>query len=395
MLLASLDGAPRPAAVLPKLVDGVLSEDQWALVQEMKLVAAPPADPTNAFGDLPAAAALGKVLFADAELSPSKGVACATCHLADKGFSDGAAQSTGLARTDRNSPSVALAAHARWQFWDGRADTLWAQALGPFEDAKEMGSSRLFVAQQIATRHASAYDAVFGAAYPRPDLSAAPASGKPGDPGYDALPAATKDAVTRVFVNVGKAIAAFERSLRVKPNALDAYASGDMAALTPDQKRGLRTFFKVGCVQCHFGPRLTNDAFHVIRFPTGRQDGAPDRGRIDVLATLAGREFVATSSFSDAPSAAKPLLFDPAASPAMLGAFKTPTLRGLPATGPYGHGGTLPTLAEVARRYGERGLPHTDPAAIGTTEQWVARFDPGAQEELVPFLEVLSADVEP
>ena len=392
--LSQLDGGPRLDTIAPVLQDELFSADQWDLIRGMKLVAAPPADPTNAYGDLPAAAALGKKLFFDVALTPSGKVSCATCHAQAKAFTDGAAQSTGLEKVNRNAPPVALAAHARWQFWDGRADTLWAQALGPFEDGKEMGSSRLFIAKQIAARYAAEYDAVFGATHPRPDLSALPDSGKPGDAAFDGLPKETRDAVTRVYVNVGKAVAAFERSLRVKPNALDRYADGDLTALTAEQKKGLLTYFRVGCAQCHFGPRLTNDAFHVIRFPTGRQDGTADKGRLDVLAGLAQREFVATSTWSDAPQAAKALVFDPAAMPSMLGAFKTPTLRGLPQTAPYGHGGTLAELLDVARHYGQRGLEPTSPLAAGVTEEWVGNFDHGAQRELVPFLEVLQGEVE-
>src|SRR6185503_10236923 len=107
---------------------------------------------------------------------------------------------------NRNSPAIALSAHSRWQFWDGRADTLWMQALGPFEDAKEFGGSRLFVAQQIVKRYSTQYDEVFGTKYPLPDLTTFPQDGKPGDAAYDALSPAEQDDVTRVFVNVGKAI---------------------------------------------------------------------------------------------------------------------------------------------------------------------------------------------
>ncbi len=391
--LAQLDKAERLAPIEPRVEDGLFTEEQWDMIRAMKLVAEPPPDPTNAYGDLPAAAALGKKLFSDTALSPAGTVSCATCHLEAQGFADGVATSTGIAKVDRNAPSIALAAHARWQFWDGRADTLWAQALGPFEDGKEMGSSRLFVAKQIASRYAAEYDAVFSAT-PRPDLSAAPAGGKPGDAAYDALPTETKDAVTRVFVNVGKAIAAFERSLRVRPNALDRYAGGDLTALTPDQKKGLSVFFRVGCAQCHFGPRLTNDAFHALRFETGRQDRLADDGRSAVLAGLATREFVASSMWSDATSSARPLLFDPAAMPGMTGAFKTPTLRGLPKTGPYGHGGTLTTLLDVTRHYGQRGLDDANPTASGKTEEWIGMFDHGGQHDLVPFLEVLEAETD-
>ena len=96
------------------------------------------------------------------------------------------------------------------------------------------------------------------------------------DAAYDALSDADKDKVTRIYVNVGKSIAAFERAIRVKPNQLDAYAGGDLAALDADEKKSLHAFMANGCIQCHWGPRLTDDAFHVLRFPTGRQDGAAD-----------------------------------------------------------------------------------------------------------------------
>ena len=78
----------------------------------------------------------------------------------------------------------------------------------------------------------------------------------------------------------------------------------------------------------------------------------------------------------------------------MLGAFKTPTLRGIVGSAPYSHGGTLKTLLEVAEHYGERGVDHADPSAIGTTEQWVPSFDTTVQGELPAFLEVLTGEVE-
>jgi cytochrome c peroxidase len=390
--LADLDKVPRPAPVTPPLVDEHFTENEIDLIRGMKLGnLAPPPDPTNEYGDAPAAVALGKALFNDAALSPSGNVSCATCHDPGQALADGVPQSTGVAKVDRNSPAIALSAHGRWQFWDGRADTLWMQALGPFEDAKEFGGSRLFVAQQIVQRYATEYGAVFGAKYPLPDLGSLPASGKPGDPAYDALSADDKEKVTRIFVNVGKAIAAFERAMRVKPNALDRYADGDVTALTADQKHALRLFLRNGCVQCHWGPRLTDDAFHVLRFPTGRQDKKADPGREEGLVKLSASEFLASSKWSDAPSAAKTFVVD---APTMLGAFKTPTLRGLPTSAPYGHGGTLQTLFDVAKHYGARGLEHADPQAVGTTEQWAPNFDTGIVSELPTFLDVLTGEVE-
>ncbi len=392
--LAALDGAPKPDEVSPRVYDNAFTDNQIDLLREMKLPSAPPPDPTNELADVPAAATFGKLLFADAQLSPA-GVACSKCHASALAFADGLPQAIGVAKVDRNSPSIALAAHARWQFWDGRADTLWMQALGPPENSKEMASTRLYIAHQVATRYAATYGAVFGAKYPLPDISDAarfPANGKPGDASYDAMTQADRDAITRIYVNVGKSIAAYERTLRVKPNALDRYAAGDTSALTAPQKTALQQFFTGGCVQCHWGPRMTDDAFHVIRVPTGRQDGKPDRGRIDVLAGLATLEFVATTKWSDSPGAAKLLKLDPL--PSMLGAFKTPPLRGLVGSAPFGHGGSFATLLDVSKHYGTRAEAVKDDRTVGTIEEWVPLFDTIVQTSLPAFLEVLTAEVE-
>lgn len=391
--LADLDGTPRPAPHDGALFDERFNDKEMALLRGMRLDgASPPPDPTNEVGDVPAAVSFGKALFFDALLSPSGAVSCATCHDPQRTLTDGVPQSTGVAKVDRNAPSVALAAYSRWQFWDGRADTLWMQALGPFEDSKEFGSSRLYVAHRIADRYFTQYEAVFGAKYPLPDLAKLPAQGKPGDSAYDELDPSEKESVTRVFVNVGKAIAAFERAIRVKPNALDRYADGQLDALSAAEKDALSLFLKNGCVQCHWGPRLTDDAFHVLRFPTGRQDGVADRGRETGLSRLAASEFLASSNWSDAPSAAK--LFDVNDRSSMVGAFKTPTLRGLLTSAPYGHGGTLATLLDVAHHYGTRGLDNDDPRAIGTTEPWVPNFDVHIHQTLPVILDVMTGEVE-
>lgn len=386
--LAEIDGTEKPPVPQPPLTDG-FTEDQMDLIRAMKLdeTFAPPPDPSNAVGDKPEAVTFGKALFSDTSLSPTNTVSCATCHDPGLELGDGKPQSKGVDTVDRNSPGVALSSHSRWQFWDGRADSLWGQALGPPEDAKEVGSSRLFIAHRIAEKYASEYKAVFGTD-PK-EIAALPPSGKPGVPEYDALSDADKEKVTRIYVNFGKAVAAFERAIRVKPNRLDAYAGGDTAALTPSEKSSLRAFFVNGCAQCHWGPRLTNDAFHNIRFPTGRQDKAADNGREVGLTKLAAAEFRRSSKWSDAPTEAVPF----APNPALKGAFRTPTLRGLPNTAPYGHGGTFTTLAEVTAHYSTRGIPEADPRAVGLTEEWVPNFDHMAAEELVPFLELLTATI--
>src|SRR5262249_58536906 len=103
--LAEPDGAPVPAPDTPPPRDGRFTREQWDLVQAMKLPDVVPPDPSNAKGDDPGAAALGKKLFSDAGLSPSGKVSCASCHDPTKELADGLPQSTGgTTRVDRNAP---------------------------------------------------------------------------------------------------------------------------------------------------------------------------------------------------------------------------------------------------------------------------------------------------
>jgi cytochrome c peroxidase len=381
--LASLDGSPSPPSPPPAKFDDLLSRNQWDLLHEMTLPGAPPPDQTNAQADNAAAAAFGKQLFLDTSLSPSGTVSCASCHLPTKQLQDGLPQSRGgIAPVDRNSPAIALAAHSPWQFWDGRADTLWMQALGPFENPKEFNSSRLFVAHRIYDHYKTTYEGIFAPLPPLSDTARFPTAGKPGDSAWHGMTTADQKAVTDVFIGVGKSIEAFERTLRVKPNRLDAYIGGDMNALSATERKGLLTFFTTGCAQCHWGPRMTDDAFHPDRYPTGRQDGAADRGRIDGVGLLLASEF------------AQP---HPALQPyaSQLGSFKTSVLRGIAGSAPYGHGGTLSTLGDVATNYGKAGLPLSDPRSVGQTEPWLPQFSQVHADDLVPFLQVLSAEIAP
>jgi cytochrome c peroxidase len=384
--IADLDGAARPATTPPTMQDDRFTRDQWDLIRAMTLPDAPPPDPSNAHADDPAAAALGKKLFSDAALSPS-GKSCASCHDPAKQLADGVPTSTGgVSHVDRNAPSIALAAHARWEFWDGRADSLWMQALGPPEAAAEIGSTRLFIAHVVWDKYKTDYEAVWGAL---PDLSDAarfPANGKPGSPEWATMAPNDQTAATRVYVDVGKSIAAFERTFRVQPNALDGYVAGNRAALTPDEKDGLAAFLRAGCAQCHYGPRFTDDAFHVLGLPTGRVDRMPDRGRIDGIAALLGAEFGASTTWSDAPRSGPPLV----AAGSTLGAFKTPTLRGAPTTAPYGHGGTSPTLDDVIAMHGF--VEAQSPLVVGAVEPWLPPVDDATRAAIVTFLRALTAE---
>ena len=392
LAFATLDGTTRPRAMRQTLVDDRFTDDQWELVRAMSPLAAPPPDPTNAHADDPAAAQLGSRLFTETRFSPTNTVSCATCHRSDRHFADGLATGVGAATGDRNTPSLALSAYTRWLFWDGRADSEWSQALGPVENPGEMASSRLAVAHVIADHYATEYEAIFGPLPPLSDIARFPLAGRPGDASFDAMAPADRDAVTRVFVNVGKSIEAFERTLRAPSTALDRYAAGDFAALTAQQRDGLYDFVSFGCVQCHHGPTLTDDSFHNIGMPTGRRDGAADHGRNAIIAQLVASPFRADGAFSDARTGhthLARLVNDPS----LEGQFHTPSLRGIAATAPWGHGGTFTTLEDVVRHYGSRQLQAAVTSTTGPIDPHLPSFDTGSAlpyvRDLTAFLDTL------
>jgi cytochrome c peroxidase len=392
--LADLAGAPRPQAASTVLIDGLFTQSEWDMVQEMALPSRLPVDPTNAYASSEPAAAFGKKLFADASLSTPGTVSCATCHNPAMAFQDNLVTSPGAVKGDRNSPSTLFAGYNTFQFWDGRADTLWMQALGPMENPHEFASSRLFIARRIASAHAAEYAAVFPS-YPLPDLSNEtrfPRAGKPGDAAYDAMDKADQDAVTRVFVNVAKAIAAYEGKIQTQETALDRYIAGNKEALTPESKEGLKHWFTAGCIQCHWGPALTDGAFHNVRFASGRVDGKGDEGAALGIPQLLASDFRAGGRWSDDPAKALYLeRFTPEAIASLKGAFKTPSVRGTADGNPWGHGGSVNSLLGVAQQYGKAGLPESDPRALGPSEPWVTEFDTHTQVHLSHFLEALSA----
>jgi hypothetical protein len=175
---------------------GWLPEDIARHVRRNPPLGALPADPTNRWADSADAAALGHRLFFDERLSASGTVSCATCHDPAQGFSDGRPLAKGEGTGTRHSMTVLNAAHQRWFTWDGRADTLWSQAVQPFETPHEMNMPRARVVQRISE------DSVLRAAYRRAFGAEPPAA--------DAPPAM----VDAAFAKVGKAIAAYEHFLR-------------------------------------------------------------------------------------------------------------------------------------------------------------------------------------
>jgi cytochrome c peroxidase len=306
----------------------------------------PPPDPSNRFADRADAARLGRALFSDTALSANGRVSCATCHKPELDFQDGRRRGRGLATVPRRTMTLVGAAGQPWLFWDGRKDSLWSQALGPLENAKEHGLTRVEVVRAVARDHRAAYEAVFG---PLPRLDGLPRRASPlGDAAarraWARMRPSDRHAVSLAFANVGKAIEAFERGIRPQPARFDRYVAG-AGVLSEQELAGLRLFVDEGhCVDCHSGPLFTNGEFHV----TGR---TRDPGRAAALALVRADEFNCLGPFSDAPAEDCAVRFLPRT--AHRGAFKPPSLRNVTRRAPYLHAGQIATLGAVLRRYDE------------------------------------------
>ena len=383
--------AVAPASDDPERVDGLFDPGEWAMVKPLGAPLILPPSPSNAYADDSAAADLGAQLFADPSLAGSN-VACATCHRADRGLADGRPVAQGVSVGTIHTPAIATAAWSRWQFWDGRADTLWSQALGPLENPAEMNGSRLQVAHAIGQKYAAAYEAIFGPLPPLAEAQRFPSTGKPGEAAYDSMSAADRGAIDRVFVNVGKALEAHERTLRPPPTRLEAYVAGQFEVLTEREREGLALFLHAGCLSCHHGPTLSDGAFHNILMPSHAPTGPGDRGRIDGVSQLLASPFRADGPFSDDPTAGAGLAALVAGNE-RLGQQKTPSLRGVSRTGPWGHGGTFATLDDVVAHYGQGKVAElSGPRVVGTQDPVVASFAASHNAPLVAFLRVLGGD---
>ncbi len=321
-----------------------------------------PPDPSNRVADDPAAAALGHRLFFDTRFSANGEVACATCHLPEKDFQDGLPLGEGVGVANRRTMPLAGTAYSPWLFWDGRADSQWAQALGPLENPVEHGGNRTYFVHLISDLYREEYEAIFG---PLPDFVHLPRlAGPVDDPAvqaaWAAMTPADQEAVNRVFANMGKAIAAYERHLNPGPSRFDAYAraliEGDAramrAALTPDEVAGLRLFIgEANCIQCHNGPLLTNNDFHNTGVPAVA-DLPEDTGRAAGAQLVLADPFNCLGPYSDADaSQCAELRFMLAEGEQLLRQYKPPSLRNVGDRDPFMHAGQFITLGEVLIHY--------------------------------------------
>lgn len=242
--------------------------------------------------------ALGEQLFKDPILSLDSSISCASCHKTEFALADNVAISPGVQGRlgKRNSPSLLNIGYLPYFMREGGVPTLEMQVLVPIQEHAEMDFNIVLLAERLNQN--PTYKAAFQAAF--------------GD-------SATAYTLTR-------SLAQYERTLISHEAPVDAYANGDLTALSSSALSGLNLFFgKAACATCHNGPLFTDHSFH--NNGTSNSDG--DYGRGDL--TLDSADFYT---------------------------FKVPSLRFVSQTAPYMHAGNLATLDDVLAQYNAGGTGH-------------------------------------
>jgi len=487
------------------------SDEEWGRLSALSgLPAVAPPDASNKYVGNAAAEALGKkwffetrfagtatlvdqlkrpVPYARAAKGSTMAVACVTCHDLNNGSIDDTSSpgnvSIGAGWFDVNAQPALNAAFYQVSFWNGRVDSLWAQALAATEGGVSTNSSRLRVAWVISDLYRADFQAVFpDAPLPMTGTSASlastlgtdgqcmlangdcpdscrvaqadasgaapgcwprcPLQGKPGNkpgcqPGdgsepfadaWDCMDSNDQATVNRIFVNFGKAVAAYEAKMVSRNSAFDKWvaAGADSNLISPRAQQGAKLFVgKAACSDCHNTSLFSDNGFHDIGVPqTGAgvpteaecpaggvcdcvetpagtdADGNPvpakaaknclPWGARDGIAKLSKNPFLRTSDWSDDPTDTSRQRFvdmSPDAIPA--GAWRTPTLRDVALTAPYMHDGVFATLEDVIDHYNRGG------AASGAVGIPAAQIKPllltdEEKSDLVEFLKTLTGE---
>jgi cytochrome c peroxidase len=249
---------------------------------------------------------LGLKLFNDPILSRDSTISCASCHQADKYFTDNLFLSLGIEnrRTERNSPSLLNVAYQPYMFWDGGNPTLEQQVLAPIANHLEMDFDANKVVERLQ-KHPN---------YPSLFLKA-----------YNQQPS---------IFSLTRAIACFERTLFSGNSKYDQFLqTRDSSVFTLSEKNGLKLFFNEqgDCFHCHQGFNMTDNSFQ----NNGLYAVYLDSGRARI-----------TQRAMD------------------IGKFKVPTLRNVEKTAPYMHDGSKQTLEDVINHYNSGGMKHPNKSAV-------------------------------
>jgi len=234
-------------------------------------------------------AALGRQLFFDKRLSGDESRSCYSCHVCEKGLTDGLAKAVGAfeKKLPRSSPTLWNIGYHKMYYWDGRSPSLEKQAMAAWQGGN-MGAkdheAEILAKLNGLQGYRSQFQRVFG-----------------GD--------ATAE-------NIMQALSTYERTITSGDTAWDRWQAGDQSAASDAAKRGYEVFKIAKCTNCHDGVLVTDQLFHNVGI--GMDAAEPDKGR-----------FNATKKDEDT------------------GAFKTPTLRDVAKSAPYFHDGSIATLEDA------------------------------------------------
>ncbi|GLU53425.1 cytochrome-c peroxidase [Dyadobacter frigoris] len=277
---------------------------------------------------------LGEKLFFDPILSKGMAISCASCHIPAFAFADTAAFSIGDKGTvlTRNSPSLTNLSGRTGFFWDGRAQSLEEQILGPLSAHDEMDLPVEAAVERLKKNvfYSTAFQKIF------------------------------KTEVNNK--NVLSAIAAFERTLETTDTPYDRFLDGDEKAMTEAAIRGRILFIgKANCATCHSGEDFTADRFKSIGLFNGKEFKDPGRFKI-------------TSDSSH------------------IGVFKIPGLRNVAVTAPYMHNAMFKTLRQVVEYYNTPDKFVTNSINRDLSLGSSLNLSDGKIDDVVAFLEALTDD---
>ena len=250
---------------------------------------------------------LGRQLFNDKDLSGSGTISCATCHIAEKAFTDGHKIAKGINGQDlqRNSPTLTYAVYQRSLFYDGRADGLEDQIVGVTNNKNEFHIDLEQLEEKIQEK--SAYKVQFDSLY----------DGKITD------------------MNVRNAIATYIRSLAPFDSKFDRNMNNLEETMTTEEITGFNLFMgKAACATCHFPPAFNGTVPPKYMESEFENLGVPKNASFEnpVLDDDWGQYY-------------------PYEVEEKKHFFKTSTVRNVDLTGPYMHNGVYKTLEEVVEFY--------------------------------------------
>ncbi len=279
----------------------------------------------------PEKVALGRQLFFDERLSIDGSRSCYSCHVCEHGLTDGLPKAIGAGNKQlpRSSPTLWNIGYHKEFYWDGRSNSLEAQAMAAWKGGNMgVGDKTGEIAAKINALqgYKTQFQKVFQS---------------------DATPE-----------NMMKAIAAYERTIIGGNTPWDRYRAGDKSALSERAERGWNIFQSIKCNNCHDGILFTDQQYHNVGIGMDQKEPDPGRGKV-------------TNKPEDT------------------GAFKTPTLRDIAKSAPYFHDGSAKTLEEAVDIMLGGGKPNQ---YLDKKNLEAHKLLPDQREALLDFLRSLSVD---